>query len=184
MPAFRRTRGLAALTRLCGGTYSREGSNYRNDDDCDPETKHDPSSFPSAHLVLPAVHLFSLPQVRPDCRGLRDQWCATALSPPRCASSASRRRREEPFEPLPPEGSPRGEGQEPELLVPGRRDRGDGSEARASRTSSGLVRAAYLELALLDPQVAGELRLVAAHRLDEALGVLAPRNVSTASPGG
>ena len=43
---------------------------------------------------------------------------------------------------------------------------------------------ARLKLSLLDPQVAREVGIVAAHLLDEALGVLAADNVSTASPSG
>jgi hypothetical protein len=43
----------------------------------------------------------------------------------------------------------------------------------ASVREIGLVPPARLELPLLDPQVLGELRIVASDLLDEALGVLA-----------
>ena len=50
----------------------------------------------------------------------------------------------------------------------------DSGNAALGAGSSYLVQPARLELALLDPELRRDLRIVAAHLLDEALGVLAP----------
>ena len=74
------------------------------------------------------------------------------------------------------------------LKNPNRCCRDDERQALARSGSDedelGLVQPARLELALLDPQVARELGIVAANLLDEALCVLAPDERLEASPSG
>jgi len=70
--------------------------------------------------------------------------------------------------------------------LPGKQGEHDYNEGDADETAPTTADAAAddarLTLARLDPQVPRELRIIPANLLDEALGVLATRNVSIALP--